>query len=808
MAKETGRSFGNCISPEAASSSSSLKNVLGYLQDYIPQSYASTAPTSGSNLHREIVHWARFETEEHINGFMSEESAQSSQPLVLLTGLSSGIVLWMITPNGDAKEVYSTLQDGEGPAKLATLLKSPPPGQDEFSSSRPLLAVVRKGSGMQKHLHSTAVVISLRGGGREVKKFEFEKNSILDISSNKRVVVIVLQKRLVLLDAGTFEKKWIIKTGYRGSELWTNPIALGERWLAFSDLKVHPHLLSVGGVSDRLTPPVASTVVNTVKKGFNALSDTLSGLTGRNSSQSTRTTPSSGENSPPVVTILDIEYSRSGEVQVSELRKTDGVLAHFLCHTISDTYITMLKFNRSGNILFSADSEGQYFNVFHISPNLLGSSDCKVAHLYSLYRGTTTGIVQDVSFSNDSRWCAVSTRNGTTHLFPISPYGGPVTVRTHKVSHVVNQYSRYHTSAGIEEAGTGGGGAFNNGGTSPLMIPSLQQIKQQYLPGSKGNSLASDDGTDYICVRAHFAPITTDNNINSLKLIDFTENKAEYSIYILGGDGSLTEYLLGPIENTNNNTGAGGGVVNESDEETQIGLQSAPKITWKLLSKPFDAPPTLSDDNHLISLHKLHQEKMQSLGGGSIFLPDKEGWLSQVELLSYAPPTRRLWMGPQFSFKRVSQPTTDEEEEGLASPLAVLPPSQDYLGSSGGGSLGSYVTFGENESLPASYSAESCNRRRRRGGRKEDETSESNCSSLEDTDVEAFGSWKDVAPKLKGGGADLELLIEEAMSDRLIITDDKQNSKHKQDCLLIAPETETALGGKKKSHKKIVQELY
>lgn len=37
--------------------------------------------------------------------------------------------------------------------------------------------------------------------------------------------------------------------------------------------------------------------------------------------------------------------------------------------------------------------------------------------------------------------------------------------------------------------------------------------------GSKGNSLTSDDGTDYICVRAHFAPLTTDNNINSLKLI-------------------------------------------------------------------------------------------------------------------------------------------------------------------------------------------------------------------------------------------------------------------------------------------------
>ena len=26
-------------------------------------------------------------------------------------------------------------------------------------------------------------------------------------------------------------------------------------------------------------------------------------------------------------------------------------------------------------------------------------------------------------------------------------------------------------------------------------------------------------------------------------------------------------------------------------------------------------------------------------------------WLSQVEILTYAPPSRRLWMGPQFSFK-------------------------------------------------------------------------------------------------------------------------------------------------------------
>lgn len=63
--------------------------------------------------------------------------------------------------------------------------------------------------------------------------------------------------------------------------------------------------------------------------------------------------------------------------------------------------------------------------------------------------------------------------------------------------------------------------------------------------------------------------------------LDFTERKAEYSLYILGGDGSLTEYTLQPDEGTSQGTGGGG--VNENCEEALIELQSAPKITWRLL---------------------------------------------------------------------------------------------------------------------------------------------------------------------------------------------------------------------------------
>ena len=53
-------------------------------------------------------------------------------------------------------------------------------------------------------------------------------------------------------------------------------------------------------------------------------------------------------------------------------------------------------------------------------------------------------------FSQDSRWVTVSTLNGTSHVFPITPYGGNITVRTHTPSHVVNKLSRFHTSAGME----------------------------------------------------------------------------------------------------------------------------------------------------------------------------------------------------------------------------------------------------------------------------------------------------------------------------------------------------------------------
>lgn len=68
-------------------------------------------------------------------------------------------------------------------------------------------------------------------------------------------------------------------------------------------------------------------------------------------------------------------------------------------------------------------------------------------------------------------------------------------------------------------------------------------------------------------------------------------------------------------------------------------------------------------------------------------MADAGDWLPQVETLTHAPPTRRLWMGPQFSFKTVSyleksdelRKSQEGDEEGQQFVGAVLPASQDVL---------------------------------------------------------------------------------------------------------------------------------
>uniref|UniRef100_A0AAV2J8C3 BCAS3 WD40 domain-containing protein n=1 Tax=Knipowitschia caucasica TaxID=637954 RepID=A0AAV2J8C3_KNICA len=129
-------------------------------------------------------------------------------------------------------------------------------------------------------------------------------------------------------------------------------------------------------------------------------------------------------------------------------------------------------------LLVTADTLGHDFHVFQILTHPWASVQSAVHHLYTLHRGETEAKVQDMVFSPDSRWVAVSTLRGTTHVFPVNPYGCAPSVRTHMSPRVVNRMSRFQKSAGLEEmeqelnrapgGGGGGGGACILGGAGGL----------------------------------------------------------------------------------------------------------------------------------------------------------------------------------------------------------------------------------------------------------------------------------------------------------------------------------------------------
>jgi hypothetical protein len=148
-----------------------------------------------------------------------------------------------------------------------------------------------------------------------------------------------------------------------------------------------------------------------------------------------------------ICTIVDTENFSSKAHLYDENQQ--WIVAHFLAHYQESIYA--LEFNHSGRLLVSADCQGQYFNVFQINVNPFKCTRTVVKHLYSLYRGDTSAKVRNMSFSSDSRWLAVSTKRGTTHIFPLNCYGGPVNARTHSKRFVVNKTTKHQRTAGYTE---------------------------------------------------------------------------------------------------------------------------------------------------------------------------------------------------------------------------------------------------------------------------------------------------------------------------------------------------------------------
>jgi hypothetical protein len=417
----------------------------------------NSQPYGHSEDAENTVTWAKFESNKQVdlgltnNTTTRHDSTQNSSPLLLTVGYQSGIQAWAINSSGEANEILSWKRPS---VKLFQLLPSPAKeDKDQHRSSRPI-AVICDGSNSSNFVS----FISIRSG--ETLKSSKYVQAVLDIAANGLAVAVSFLDKIIVLDPCTLETRVTIsQLGMAPTAPTHNPMTLGNTWLAYTDRRLFPRYQSNGGVEMGGTLSYTASMLYAAKsltKGLKGLGETVaSSITGHR-------VPGRNENvtpEPGIVTVVNLVDLKPGEFCLSDTSTGNSamhapVIAHFMAHR--NNPVTAMNFDSSGMLLVTADRQGHDFNVFRIHPHPLSSSIGTVQHLYVLHRGDTMAKVQNISFAPDSRWVAISTLRGTTHVFPITPYGGPISARTHGTHKVVNRLSRFHRTAGLDDASASG----------------------------------------------------------------------------------------------------------------------------------------------------------------------------------------------------------------------------------------------------------------------------------------------------------------------------------------------------------------
>ncbi|XP_069471178.1 BCAS3 microtubule associated cell migration factor isoform X2 [Ambystoma mexicanum] len=463
MASESPRRPSRCtgggvmVRPQAVTEQSYMESVVTFLQDVVPQAYSGTQPTE----EKEKIVWVRFESADINDTSRNIElhemhSSGNEPPLLLMIGYSDGMQVWSIPISGEAQELFSVRY---GPVRAARILPTPQIGPqkcDHFSEKRPLLGVCKSTGSSGTSLPYCCVDLYSLRTGEMVKSIQF-KTPIYDLHCNKRILVVVLQEKIAAFDSCTFTKRFFVTSCYPCPGPNLNPIALGGRWLAYAENKlIRCHQSHGGACGDNIQSYTATVIsaAKTLKTGLTMVGKVVTQLTGTLPTGATDEDIAVHSNIrrsplvPGIITIIDTESVGEGQVLVSEDSSGEGIVAHFPAH---EKPICCMAFNPSGMLLVTSDTQGHDFHIFQILTHPWSSSQSAVHHLYTLHRGETEAKVQDICFSHDCRWVVVSTLRGTSHVFPINPYGGHPCVRTHMSPRVVNRMSRFQKSAGLEE---------------------------------------------------------------------------------------------------------------------------------------------------------------------------------------------------------------------------------------------------------------------------------------------------------------------------------------------------------------------
>ncbi|KAA8550920.1 hypothetical protein F0562_002604 [Nyssa sinensis] len=282
------------------------------------------------------------------------------------------------------------------------------------------------------------------------------------VRCSPRIAAVGLETQIYCIDALTLEKKFSVLTypvpqfggqGTVGVNIGYGPLAVGPRWLAYAS--DNPLVSNTGrispknftpspGVSPSTSPGSGSLMARYAMESGKQWATGVINLGDRGYRTLSRYCPdllSDGPSSPvpsssgwKVGRLSASETENAGMVVVKDY-VSQAVISQFRAHT---SPVSALCFDPSGTLLVTASIHGNNINVFRIMASCIRSGSgnqtydwCSShVHLYKLYRGMTTAIIQDICFSHYSQWIAIVSSKFTCHIFVISPFGSDTGFQT------------------------------------------------------------------------------------------------------------------------------------------------------------------------------------------------------------------------------------------------------------------------------------------------------------------------------------------------------------------------------------------
>jgi len=633
------------------------------------------------------------------------QSAPFDPGLIALLGYNTGFQAWHLQGGSEARELIS-IRNGLK-CRTALVLPTPPPGDRPtrlHAAARPWLAAV---SGSELKLVSLA-------SSESIKSIMCD-GVIEEIDATERIIVVSSQSTISLYSNATAEPIYTIKDCIvPGRDI--NPFCLGTRLLAYGPDKVDMGRQSLGGyltAGQRSYTATMLSAAKTLGKGLSYLGESVSKMAGNNPrNYRAQSDEHKIKGHRGIVSVLDLE------LLLEKRPVNDCIVAHWVGHPAP---LGACAFNPAGSLLVTTDITGRLFHIFQINVHPLASADSSVHHLYTLQRGDTTAQIHNFCFSNDSRYLAAVTKRGTTHVFPINPYGGTATVRTHCSARVTNERSLFQISAGLGQHRSGGQPQSTDHSIrahprlppfpNPTLVQPCVQVKQGAMSGLLPPGINIENSEETVEAVFGFNKTTVSFGRDIIALNSRQSNPE--CLYMLNQYGKLSEFSLETSAPKSHH---------RVTDSTPLEVLANPIRQWNLqrmrncpeIKMPLQRTNALLLASDAVTTgngatlkalfesrrqrtasmsSRLAEEKRKSRLGGSGSSPrsrhsSTDGddddqlknteWMAKIEMSTYDGPARRLWMGPQFKFTSMA-PSTNTQLDFQRSPSSAVLQSEESM---------------------------------------------------------------------------------------------------------------------------------